>query len=159
MDAKTKDAINNVRKFAALNDALQTIVGAFDELASAQQVVDENKQVVAKLKKEASKIALGIENTKDKAAEILAEAKDTAQKVINAAEQEAGEILATAKKQAESANEELKKVKTRVADAIHASDKEIEALGEQKSALSGEIKTLEKKLAGLRDQAAAFLKV
>lgn len=142
MDAKTKDAFNNVRKFAKYFESLGQVIETFDLIEQAENAVAENERRVKALKAEAERIekanldASGIaqqtiEQATARAEEIKASALDTANRQVSEAKATASKWTADAESKLWKADEALRVAQEQEqATALLVSEKqaELEAL-------------------------------
>lgn len=121
MDAKTKDAFNEVRKFTRMAESLGRIVETFDEFEHAAATAKENEAIVAKLRAEADKLTETNRQAAKAIDENLSRAKVEAQAITAAAEAEADKMKADAREAADriraKANAMLEDAETKVQDA------------------------------------------
>lgn len=152
MDAKIKDAFNEVRKLVKMHEALQTIAASFDALTLAQQTKEEHALAVSVLKTDAKNLAEANHEAKAKAVSILEEAHATATAVRGQAEEEAEQVLLSARSQASILSDELVSARKAVKEQIIAEEKRLEDVRARTVSAQKEFQLLEKKLTDMKDK-------
>ena len=157
MDAKTKDAFNDVRKLAKYFESLGRVVETFDAIEQAEAIVGENEARVAKLRDQAAEIAAANETARSLADEIVAKARAQAEEIVQGANASAETTRLTADADAAVTRGTAEKA----ADAAKAKAKTAEdrakVLDAAVEAKKVELADIEARVAEVRKQAEKLL--
>lgn len=152
-----KEAVNQIKRYAPMMQAVLDIAEAVDGLKNIDQAVAEKQGLLTKLTGEHEKVKAAVDAAKVKAREIVAKAEadaaaeaKRAQAGIDEAIAKAGQIIADAQAQAGEAKGAAKKA----VDTAIARETEINAAIEAKQA---ELTALESKIADAQAKVARIL--